>query len=108
MFQNTPAFSGISGAADLFQAPAENNEIPMASTVSAVVEFEGTPIFESPEVEIPTTYKASKKSRKRRRTVDDYVEFFQLMAVFSPQLQLIEEQRDYYRLKLQRLLEKSL
>ena len=126
MFQNTPAFNGISGAADLFQAPAENNEIPIASTVSAAgpIEFEGTPIFESPEIEIPTIYtrKTSKKSRKRRRIVDeqdDSVEFlkaadllplqqeflFQQMAVFSAQLQLIEEQRDYYRLKRQRLLE---
>ena len=82
MFQNTPAFSGISGAADLFQAPTENNEIPIASTVSAAgpIEFEGTPILESPEVEIHTIYtrKTSKKSRKRRRTVDeqdDSVEF---------------------------------
>ena len=33
---------------------------------------------------------------------------FQQMAVFSAQLQLIEEQRDNYRLKRQRLLEKSL
>ena len=58
MFQNTLAFSGITGAVDLFQAPAENNEIPIASTVSATgpVEFESTPILESPGVEIPTTY----------------------------------------------------
>ena len=101
MFQNTHAFSGISGAADLFQAPA------IASTASATGpdEFEGTPILESPEIEIPTTYKTSKKSRKRRRTVDerdDSVELlkaadllplqqevlFQQMAVFSAQLQL--------------------
>ena len=86
MFQNTPAFSGIS----------------VASTVSAAGpdESEGTPILESREIEIPTTYKASKKSRKRRRTVDerdDSVELlkaadllplqqevlFQQMAVFS-------------------------
>ena len=47
MFQNTPAFIGISGAIDLFQAPAGNNEIPIASTVSAAGsgEFEGTPIL---------------------------------------------------------------
>ena len=34
-----------------FKAPAENNEIPIASTVSAAgpVEFEGTPILESPD-----------------------------------------------------------
>ena len=121
MFQNNPAFSGISGASDLLQAPA------IASTVSAAGpnEYEDTPILESPEIEIPTTYKTSKKSRKRRRTVDeqdDSVELlkaadllplqqevlFQQMAVFSVQLQLIEEQRDYYRLKRQRLLEKSL
>ena len=52
MFQNILAFSGISGAAVLFQSPAENNEIPIASTVSAacLVEFEGTPILESPEM----------------------------------------------------------
>ena len=119
MFQNTPAFREISG---LFQAPA------IASAVSAAGpdEFEDTPILESPaEIEIPTTYKASKKSQKKRRTVDeqdDSVELlkaadllplqqevlFQQMAVFSEQLQLIEEQRDYYRLKRQILLEKSL
>ena len=42
----TPAFSGISGAAELYQAPTENNQIPIASTVSAAgpVEFEATPI----------------------------------------------------------------
>ena len=121
MFQNTPAFSGISGAVDLFQASA------IASTVSATGpgESEGTPILESPEIEIPTTYKASNKSRKRRRTVDeqdDSVELlkaadilplqqevlFQQMAVFSAQLQLIEEQRVNYRLKRQSMLEKSL
>ena len=121
MFQNTPTFSGILGAADLFQAPA------ITSTVSAAGrdESEDTPILESPEIEIPTTYKESKKSRNRRRTVDeqdDSVEFlkaadllplqqevlFQQLAVFSAELQLIEEQRDYYRLKRQRLLEKSL
>ena len=127
MFQNTPAFIGISGAVNLFQVPVGNNEITSASTVSVAgpVEFEGTPVLESSEVEIQTTYKTSKKSRKRRRTVDeqdDSVEclkaadllplqqevLFQQMNVFSAQLQLIEEQREYYRLKRQRLLEKSL
>ena len=29
IFQNTPAFSGISGALDLFQAPVGNSEIPI-------------------------------------------------------------------------------
>ena len=123
MFQNTPAFIGIPGAVDLFQTPVGNNELTSASTVSAgPVEFEGTPVLESSEVEIQTTYKTSKKSRKRRRTVDeqdDSVEclkaadllplqqevLFQQMAVFSAQLQLIEEQRDYHRLKHQRLVE---
>ena len=73
MSQNIPAFSGISGAVDLLQAPVGNNEITSASTVSVAdpVEFEGTPVLESSEVEIPTTYKTSKKSRKRRRTVDE-------------------------------------
>ena len=51
MFLNTPTFSGISGAVDLFQAPAENNEITIATPVSSAVpdEVEGTPILESPE-----------------------------------------------------------
>ena len=121
MYQNTPSFSGISGAAGFFQTPA------IASTLSAAnpEEFEDTPISESPEIEIPTTNKASKKSRKRRRAVDeqdDSVELlkaanllplqqevlFQQMAVFSAQLQLIEKQRNYYRFKRQILLEKSL
>ena len=55
-FQNTPAFSGISGAVDLFQSLQQ-------------------------EV------------------------LFQQIAVFSAQIQLIEEQMDYYRLKRQRLVE---
>ena len=128
MFQNTPAFIEISGAVDLFQAPSVgSHEITSASTVlvAGPVEFEGTPVLESSEVEIQATSKTSKKSRKRRRTVDeqdDSVEclkaadllplqqevLFQQMAVFSAQLQLIEEQRDYYWLKRQRLVEKSL
>ena len=109
MFQNTLAFSGITGAADLFQIPAENNEIPIASTVSAAgpVEFEDTPILESPEVEIPTIYtrKPLKKSRKRRRTVDEQDDSVELLkaADLLPLQQVDEEQRDYYRLKRQRL-----
>ena len=117
MFQNTHAFSGISGAADRFQAPA------IASTGSAAGpdESEDTPILESPEIEIPTTYKTSKKSRKRRRTVDERDDSVELLKAadllrlqqevlfqLSAQLQLIEGQMDYYRLKRQRLLEKSL
>ena len=68
MFQNTPAFSGISGAIDLLQAPAGNNEIPIASTVSAASfgGFEGTPILESTKFEIPTTDKPSKESSKKK------------------------------------------
>ena len=61
MFQNTPAFSGISGATDLFQAPA----IASTASASGPDESEGTPILESPEIEIPTTYKASKKSEEK-------------------------------------------
>ena len=66
-----------------FKAPAENNEIPIVSTVSAAgpVKFEDTPILESPEVEIPTIYtrKPSKKSRKRRRTVDEQDDSIELL-----------------------------
>ena len=107
---------GSGNSADKNRQP-ERLVIPVASTVSTAgpVEFEGTPILESPEVEISTTHtrNTSKKGRKRRRIVDerdDSVNFlkaadllplqqevlFQQMAVFSAQLQLIEEQRDYY------------
>ena len=91
-----------------------DNEIPIASTVSAAgpVEFEDTPILESPEVEIPTIYtrKPSKKSRKRRRTVDEQDDSVELLkaADLLPLQQVDEEQRDYYRFKRQRLLKKSL
>ena len=84
-----------------FKAPAENNEIPIASTVSAAgpVEFEDTPILESPEVEIPTIYtrKPSKKSRKRRRTVDEQDDSVELLkaADLLPLRQVDEEQRDF-------------
>ena len=135
MSQNTPAFSGILGAVDHFQTPAENNEAPVVSTESAAspvptaskvsaVECEDTPILDPPEVEILSYHQASKKSRKRRRAVDEpdnseeilkaadllplqQEVLFQQMAVFSAQLQLIEEQREYYSLKRQKLLEKS-
>ena len=33
----------------------------------------------SPEIEIPTTYKASKKSRERRRTVDEQDDLIELL-----------------------------
>ena len=57
MFQNTPAFSGISGVADLFQAPA------IASTVSATGpdESEDTPILESPELK----YRQHKRHQRK-------------------------------------------
>ena len=75
MFQTTPTFSGILGAVDHFQTPAENNEAPVTSTESAAapvpnastvsaVECEDTPILDHQEIEILTFQQTSKKSRK--------------------------------------------
>ena len=123
MFEMTPAFSGISGAIDHFviPAPAAENTRPVDFAVD-------TSIVESPEIEVPTTYPLGKKCRKRRRVSADNgpaknqqhpvemraADLFPLqqevlhqqLVVFSAQLQLIGEQRDYYSLKRHRLSEK--
>ena len=124
MFETTPAFSGISGAVDNFVSPppASSEQIPQIGYVDETL------ILDAPEVP-NIVNRNEKKSRKQRRDpADDQrpTEFqqqsemkaadllplqqevvFQQMAVFSAQLQLIEEQRVYYRLKRQKLLEKS-
>ena len=120
MFETTPAFCGISGAIDNFVIPAPEN----TQSIDSVVD---TSILDAPEIEVPTTYRPGKKCRKRRRVLADddgpakiqdpvraaeliplqQEVLHQQLAVFSAQLQLIEEQRDYYRLKRQRLLENS-
>ena len=105
---------GILGTADLFQVPLER---------------ESEEILESPVVEVKTSYAAEKGksqgSRKRKReaspefdeprprlTASDLVPLqqevlYQLMAVFSEQLKLIGEQRAYYKLKREKLLNHS-
>ena len=120
MFETTPAFCGISGAIDNFVMPAPEN----TQSIDSVVD---TSILDAPEIEVPTTYRPGKKCRKRRRVLADddgpakiqdpvrAAELIHLqqevlhkqLAVFSTQLQLIEEQRDHYRLKRQSLLENS-
>ena len=124
MFETTPAFSGISGAVDNFAQPAAESSQPTPQRDSV----EDTAMLGTYECDVPTTYQIGKKSRKRRRiSADDerpteiqqqvgmraadllplqQEVLFQQMAVFSAQLQLIEEQREYYKLKRQRLLEK--
>ena len=101
----------ISGTADLFQVPPER---------------ESEDILESPVVQVNTSYAAEKgknqRSRKRKRetlpefdeprprlTASDLVPLqqevlYQQMAVFSEQLKLIEEQRAYYKVKNEKLL----
>ena len=122
MFESTPAFGGISGAVDNFVVPHENTE-PSSQGDYAV----DVPIQDAPEVEVPTLHQVSKKSRKRKRLSGTELHdcpsgserrvemrtsdllplqqevLLQQMKVFSAQLALIEEQREYYRLKRQRL-----
>ena len=120
MFETTPAFCGISGAIDNFVIPAPEN----TQSIDSVVD---TSILDAPEIELPTTYRPGKKCRKRRRVLADddgqakiqdplraaeliplqQEVLHQQLAVFSAQLQLIEDQRDCYRLKRQRLVENS-
>ena len=114
MFSSTPAFTGISGSVDLFQPPTTllppQTEIIEASAV--------TPVFEGPEV---TVSSRPVGNRKRKRSIEQPNHMISVcnllplqqevlckqMEVFSAQLQLIEEQREYYRLKKQILLEKN-
>ena len=114
MLSSTPAFIGISGSVDLFQPPTTllppQTEIIEASAV--------TPVFEGPEVTV-SSRPVGNRNRKRSIEQPNYIipvcdllplqqeVLCKQMEVFSAQLQLIEEQREYYRLKEQRLLEKD-
>ena len=110
----TPAFTGISGSVDLFQSPtnitSSSNRIIEASVV--------TPVFDVPEVTV-SSRPVGNRNRKRSIEQPNHIisvcnllplqqeELCKQMEVFSTQLHLIEEQREYYRLEKQRLLEKD-
>ena len=114
MLLSTPAFTGISGSVDLFQLPTTllppQTEIIEASAV--------TPVFEPPEVTVSSCSVGNRKRKRSLKLPNHMVSVCDLlplqqeilckqMEVFSAQLQLIEEQREYYRLKKQRLSEKN-
>ncbi|KAI6647754.1 hypothetical protein LOD99_8595 [Oopsacas minuta] len=78
---------------------------------------EVTPVFEGPEVTVVNSRPEGR--RRRKRSIEQSTKVSDLLPlqrevllkqieVFSAQLQLIEEQREYYRHKKQRLLEKDL
>ena len=118
-FENTPTISGISGAVDLFQAPScsivsEGSAVNSCDTQNIP---EVLTIIESPEIEIRT-----QGSRKRKRsacdtslaadppklTTTDIIHLqkevlHRQLFVFSAQLKLIDEQREYYQLKRKKL-----
>ena len=121
MLKDTPAFSRVSGAVDLFQPPCSSSTQPLSVEIDSY-------ILESPEVEIQQIPRPTKMNRKRKRPHSGWKSAVEIggvqmqaadllplqkdvleqqMKVFSAQLQLIEEQREYYRLKKQRLMEKS-
>ena len=115
MFSSTPAFTGKCGSVDLFQAPTA---LPSHTEISETSEV--TPVFEGP-AEITVVSSRPEGRRKRNRSIEQPYQstsvsdllplqrevLLKQMEVFSAQLQLIEEQREYYRHKKQRLLEKD-
>ena len=115
MFSSTPAFNGICGSVDMFQAPTA---LPSHTEISETSEV--TPVFEEPaEVTVVSSRPEGRRKRKRSieqpnqsTSVSDLLPLqrevlLKQMEVFSAQLQLIEEQREYYSHKKQRLLEKD-
>ena len=63
MFSNTPAFTGICGSVDLFQAPTALPSHTEISETSAV-----TPVFEGPEVTVVSNRPEGR--RKRLRSIE--------------------------------------
>ena len=114
MFSSTPVFTGICSSVYLFQAPTA---LPLHTEISETSAV--TPVFEGPEVTVVSNRPEERCKRKRSieqpnqsTSVSDLLPqqrevLFKQMEVFSAQLQLIEEQREYYRHKKQRLLEKD-
>ena len=114
MLSSTPAFTGISGSVDLFQLPTTllppQTEIIEASDV--------TPVFEGSEATGSSRPVGNQKLKGSIEQPNHMISVCTLlplqqevlckqMEAFSATLQLIEEQREYYRLKKQRLLEKD-
>ena len=107
MFKDTPAFSGVLDAVDLFQPPCSSSTQPLS------VEIDSS-ILESPEVDIQQIPRPSKMNRKRKRPHSEWESAVEIgegvqmqaadllplqkdvleqqMKVFPAQLQLIEEQ----------------
>ncbi|KAI6661407.1 hypothetical protein LOD99_13278 [Oopsacas minuta] len=103
MFSSTPAFSGICGSVDMFQAPTT---LPSHTEISESREV--TLVFEGPEVTVVNSH--PERRYRRKRSIEQSTKVSDLlplqrevllkqMEVFSAQLQLIEEQREYYRHK---------
>ncbi|KAI6646856.1 hypothetical protein LOD99_9125 [Oopsacas minuta] len=93
----------------MFQVPTA---LPSHTEISESREV--TPVFEGPEVTVVNSRPEGR--RRRKRSIEQSTKVSDLlplqrevllkqMEVFSAQLQLIEEQKEYYRHKKQRLLE---
>ena len=127
MLEGTPAFSSISGSVDLFQGPLM---LPPTHTSAADLHLNesssmvpGLEELEAVDSSRPgyTGAVTIGRSRKRKRTTENLAPILSAcdllplqhevlckqLDVFSAQLDLIEEQREYYRLKKQILLEKQ-
>ena len=115
MLGGTPAFAGITGAVDLFK--------PTSSCPPEDAVEQNSLVLESSEQEVVTslTSDGSRKRKHKRSNENSSIRtisaqdllplqqevLWQQMAVFSAQLALINEQREYIRIKKQKLLEKS-
>ena len=113
MLEGTPAFSGIKRSANLFEGPS--NSLPeelVIESSSMIIDAPKVLVNNSSTVGIcPRKLKRSaEKSSVRSLSASDLLPLQQevlckQMEVFSAQLAFVEEQREYYRLKKQKLLE---
>ena len=114
MLQETPAFSGISESLDLFRPSNEATVEEEACSNTIVLEVPEAVVRDLPSVE--------RRTRKRKRNEEistvqimkahdllplQQEVLHQQMQVFSAQLELIEEQREYYRLKKTEIIRKT-
>ena len=98
----------------MLQAPTALPSHTEISETSAI-----TPVFEGPDVTVVSNRPEGRRKRKRSieqpnqsTSVSDLLPLqrevlLKQMEVFSAQLQLIEEEKEYYRHTKQRLLEKD-
>ena len=106
MPEGTSAFSGITGSTDLFEGTS--NSLPEELVIES-----SSMILDVPEVTVNNSIAVGIRTRKRKRSgekssvrslsASDLLPLQQevlckQMEVFSVQLALIEEQREYYRL----------